>query len=372
MSSVQIKLEEVADIFNGKTPSVAEQRESGHPVLKIKDILDDGTFCGSFDSFVDEEFVARFESKKVRAGDALILNAAHNAEYVGSKRYYANSEVAGAIATGEWLIVRVKERKANSSYVWHWLQAPSTRFKLKKLVKGIHLYPRDVQRLEITLPSLTEQKRIAAVLDKADAIRRKRQLVIQLADEFLRAVFLDMFGDPHFNQKDLTAKPLGKLIKLKSGEFLPASQMNQAGEYLVYGGNGVSGHHDAYLFEEPKIIIGRVGVYCGVVHVTEPKSWVTDNALYVSEIDDSLNEKYLEWALRIANLNQYASQAAQPLISGSRIYPVTILVPGAPEQEKFETLVRKFTSTREGLLKLGATADRLFGSISQKAFRGGL
>ncbi|HFQ7965945.1 TPA: restriction endonuclease subunit S, partial [Pseudomonas aeruginosa] len=47
----------------------------------------------------------------------------------------------------------------------------------------------------VPVPPLPEQKRIAAILDKADAIRRKRQQAIQLADDFLRAVFLDMFGD---------------------------------------------------------------------------------------------------------------------------------------------------------------------------------
>lgn len=54
---------------------------------------------------------------------------------------------------------------------------------------------------QIPLPPLAEQKRIAAILDKADAIRRKRQQAIKLADEFLRSVFLDMFGDPVTNPK---------------------------------------------------------------------------------------------------------------------------------------------------------------------------
>ena len=54
---------------------------------------------------------------------------------------------------------------------------------------------------EIPLPPLPEQKRIAAILNKADAIRRKRQHAIQLADQFLRAVFLEMFGDPVTNSK---------------------------------------------------------------------------------------------------------------------------------------------------------------------------
>ena len=58
-----------------------------------------------------------------------------------------------------------------------------------------------LKELIVPLPPLAEQKRIAAILDKADAIRRKRQQAIKLADEFLRSVFLDMFGDPVTNPK---------------------------------------------------------------------------------------------------------------------------------------------------------------------------
>ena len=59
----------------------------------------------------------------------------------------------------------------------------------------------DGKSLEIPLPPLPEQKRIAAILDKADQLRQKRQQAIDLADEFLRSVFLDMFGDPVTNPK---------------------------------------------------------------------------------------------------------------------------------------------------------------------------
>lgn len=58
-----------------------------------------------------------------------------------------------------------------------------------------------IKDTEILLPPLPEQKRIAAILDKADSLRRKRQQAMQLTDEFLRAVFLDMFGDPVMNPK---------------------------------------------------------------------------------------------------------------------------------------------------------------------------
>lgn len=227
--------------------------------------------------------------------------------------------------------------------------------------------------VEIPLPKDTkEQKRIAGILDKADTIHRKRQQTIQLADEFLRSVFLDMFGDPRTNPKELDRESLGNLIKLRSGDFLPTSQMNTAGSYLVYGGNGVSGRHDQYMFDEPQLVIGRVGVYCGAIHVTEPCSWVTDNALYVSEISAKLNRKYLEWALRIANLNQYANQAAQPLLSGGRIYPIEILVPSKDDQERFESISASFRATQSRLNELSKSGEELFGSVSQRAFRGEL
>ncbi|MGR3972572.1 restriction endonuclease subunit S [Shewanella sp. 1180_01] len=63
------------------------------------------------------------------------------------------------------------------------------------------------------LPPLAEQKRIAAILDKADAIRSKRKQAIQLADDYLRSVFLDMFGDPVTNPKGWEVQSLSSLCK---------------------------------------------------------------------------------------------------------------------------------------------------------------
>ena len=69
----------------------------------------------------------------------------------------------------------------------------------------------------IPLPPLPEQKRIAAILDKADAIKRKRQEAIRLTEELLSAAFLEMFGDPATNPKGWPVKPLGELTDIGSG-----------------------------------------------------------------------------------------------------------------------------------------------------------
>ena len=74
-----------------------------------------------------------------------------------------------------------------------------------------------IKETTIPLPPLPEQKRIAAILDKADAIRRKRQQAIQLADQFLRAVFLEMFGDPVTNPKGWDELVLKDIADIRSG-----------------------------------------------------------------------------------------------------------------------------------------------------------
>jgi type I restriction enzyme S subunit len=71
--------------------------------------------------------------------------------------------------------------------------------------------------LPIALPDLTEQVEVLTVLDMADGLRRKRQEAIRLADEFLRAVFIDMFGDPAVNSKSLPKRRLEELCQVATG-----------------------------------------------------------------------------------------------------------------------------------------------------------
>ncbi|TXE73952.1 restriction endonuclease subunit S [Serratia nevei] len=72
-------------------------------------------------------------------------------------------------------------------------------------------------KVEIPLPPLLEQKRIAAILDKANDIRQKREQAVKLADDFLRATFLEMFGDPVANPKKWDVASLLEYGSFKNG-----------------------------------------------------------------------------------------------------------------------------------------------------------
>ena len=126
---------------------------------------------------------------------------------------------------------------------------------------------------------------------------------------------------------------LGYLLKIESGKPLTSKEM-KPGTIPVYGGNGITGYHNDYLVEEETVVIGRVGYYCGSVHVTEPKAWVTDNAFITTYPMGCIDRDYLVFTLRSMNLGQNNNATAQPVVSGKKIYPMLFSLPPLAEQKR--------------------------------------
>ena len=126
---------------------------------------------------------------------------------------------------------------------------------------------------------------------------------------------------------------LGNIFKLSSGKPL-VTRDRVAGEYAVFGGNGITGYHNKYFVEEPTIVIGRVGEYCGSVYVTTPKCWITDNALMVMSKMCEYNNNYIACLLNQLNLRQYAKVGGQPSISQSSIQELSVPFPSIEIQNE--------------------------------------
>lgn len=244
------------------------------------------------------------------------------------------------------------------------------RFQQGAIIKG--LLRKDVENLVIPLPALSEQRRIVEILDQADALRKKRAEADKIAERIFPALFYKMFGDPVKNDKRFTRERLGSLMKVKSGESVPVKKLHPTGGFPVYGGNGINGYHTDYMLDGPVVVIGRVGQYCGSVYYSRQRCWVTDNALFVCECDRRLHPRYLAEALKTAKLNQYASRAGQPLVSGSRIYPVEILVPPMPLQLQFAKQIEDLDVLLAQARRSGQSLDSLNSAMLYRVFSGEL
>lgn len=390
MSIETIPLGEVASVFNGKTPSKLEQRSQGHPVLKIKDVDENGNFRGNFESYVDPSFAEKQHKKIIIEGDVLVLNAAHNADYVGSKLYRATAEVKGSIPTGEWLLARSTGNSLFQGYLWHWLRSPATRFQIRHIVKGIHLYPRDVSRLMLPLPPLKEQRRIAAILDNADAIRRKRQQALTLADEFLKSVFLDMFGDPVTNPKAWDRSPFLEIAKIDTNMVSPKEEpyidMKHVGPEYIEKQTGAIGEvptareenliSGKYLFDANHILYTKIRPYLQKVSLPDFVGICSADIYPIRAVQKRSTLEFL-WSILISDAyvhyyNHLPDRANIPKINMKEMNAYLCIDPPYPLQQKYSEVFEEMDKSKGKLQSALNEANNLFASLSQCAFRGEL
>ena len=214
---------------------------------------------------------------------------------------------------------------------------------------------------KISLAPIELQKKIVGELDLLSSVIEKKKAQLEEYDQLAQSIFYDMFGDPITNEKGWEVKKLGEVYKLKSGNGLSAKQFVN-GPYPVYGGNGISGMHNAYNMDGNYIIIGRVGVYCGNVRNVLGKFWLTDNAFQLFYDNRQQSPLFVTHLLSSLNLHQYANQAAQPVISNTTLKEVNIIFPPLSLQQQFAEKIEAIERQKELIKQSIAETETLFNS----------
>ena len=220
---------------------------------------------------------------------------------------------------------------------------------------------KDFSNSIIVVPPLSEQQRIVEELDLLSSIIGKKKEQLKELDNLAQSIFYDMFGDPVTNEKGWEVKKLGEVYKLKSGEGLSAKQF-VSGPFPVYGGNGISGHHNSYNMDGDYVIIGRVGVYCGNVRFVKGKFWLTDNAFQLFYDMNKQNPVFITYMLTYLNLHQYANHAAQPVISNATLKEVNIIFPHPSLQQQFASKIEAIERQKELIKQSIKEVETLFSS----------
>lgn len=153
--------------------------------------------------------------------------------------------------------------------------------------------------------------------------------------------------------------PLNRIVRMRSGDFISNDDIEPQGAHPVYGGNGFRGFTDHFNTVGPIVLVGRQGAHCGNVHVAHGQTWVSEHALRCFP-EKELDAKWLAYALRDMNLNQYSVSAAQPGLSVDNLKHLRTAVPPLDTQRRIARFLDEKTARIDGLIeKKRALLDRL-------------
>ncbi len=144
----------------------------------------------------------------------------------------------GSVGSTGFTVLRANPKRLLPEYLFHWVRTPAFVAEMVKHATGAS-YPAVSDRIvldsEIPALPLAEQRRIADILDKADAIRRKRKESIALTEDLLRSTFLEMFGDPVTNPKGWPARPFEDVVRdaTSGNPKLPQAKYESQGRFPV-------------------------------------------------------------------------------------------------------------------------------------------
>ena len=258
-------------------------------------------------------------------------------------------------------------------------------------VKGITLDA--ISNLQIPLPPLEEQKRIAAILDKADRIRRKRQEAIRLTEELGRSIFLDMFGDPVTNPKGWEVASLSKFGEVLTGNTPPRADLDNYGNCIewIKSDNITTPYH--FLTEASEKLSstgkkkgrvvppGSILVCC----IAGSKSSIGRAAIADREVafNQQINavvpnksvDTYFLYSQFLVSQNLVQSESTDSmkgLVNKSKFSGIQFLKPPLSKQIEFRENFLKFIDIYKCLTASLAESENLFNSLLQRAFRGEL
>jgi type I restriction enzyme S subunit len=248
----------------------------------------------------------------------------------------------------------------------------------------------DFSNTEFRYPPLEEQRRIATILDKADAIRRKRQKALTLVDDFLRSTFLEMFGDPVVNPKGYPEHSLGNLVDVRDGTHDSPKYVDE-GYPLITSKNVTGGRLDfskarniserdfieigkRSSVEKGNILMPMIGTIGKPIIVDTDRQFAIKNvALLRTDGADPLTVFLLELLK-----GHYLSHAilkssrggTQKFIALSDIRSLPICLPPKEQLLEFSSIVQKIEGLKVQMANACVYSDQFFEASSQRLFRG--
>lgn len=329
----------------------------------------------------------------VKENDVLIATVRPNLNGVA----LVTADFDGATASTGYCVLRANKNKLDERYLFYWVQSVHFIRDMISKATGAN-YPAVSDKIifdsKIPLPPLAEQKRIAAILDKADAIRQKRQQAIALADDFLRSVFLDMFGDPVTNLKGWDKRPLHEIASHIVDCPHSTPRWTDDGIIALRTSNLTKGGWDwtdkRFVSEleykertkrselvAKDLILSREGTVGIAALVPEGVKMCMGQRLVQIRVNNNyILPEYLLYLILIElepdRISRLMTGSTSKHINVSDLKSLSIMLPPLAIQNEFVETMTFLNSIKERLALFDVDSNMAFDAISQKAFSGQL
>ena len=341
----------------------------------------------------------KVEQKKLISGDVIIEKSGGSpTQPVGRVVYFENPDNSTYMCNNFTSVLRPNRSVVFPKFLFYvlfynHLTKKTLRFQ-NKTTGIINLKLEKYLNSEIPLPPLDDQIRIAAVLTRAEKLIAKRKESIKALDEFLKSTFLEMFGDPVRNEKGWVKKELKFFGQIITGNTPPRNDDDN------YSSNFIE------WIKTDNIVANRIYLTAATEYLSEKglakARFVTSGALLVACIAGSVesigraaianrqvsfnqqinaiqpNEKanslFLYWLFKTSKLfiQSNATKGMKKILTKGDFERITMILPPIPLQAQFAAIVEKVESMKSRYVQSLTELENLYGSLSQRAFKGEL
>ena len=388
-------LGELADSFVdgpfGSELQASEYVESGIPLVRIQNVRPN-VFNPQNQKFIGETKAKELARHDYAPGDVLITKLG---EPCGIACVVPNGAQGGRIVAD---VTRFRGRLdlIDHGYLAHFLNSPAGQKEVQKRSKGTtrqRINLTSLKDIPIPLPPLQEQRRIAAILDKADALRRKRKLALELLETLTQSIFLEMFGDPKSNTKGWREFHLGEVAEFFSGNPLPEGEpfAEQADGYLLLKVSDLNAPQNGEVIVSAaswNADAGSKAGTCSANAIVFPKrggaiatnkkrkllrpAVLDPNLMAVAPRDGMLALDFLYGWFRSFRLEDITSGSSVPQLNKQDLAPLKICVPPLGAQKQYSVACEAIGGQKFLQQASDTHTNTLFASLQHRAFSGQL
>ena len=389
--------EQLRGVSYGKSDASSTPRPGYLPVLRAGNITEDGL---TFDDlvFVPAEHISA--KQKIRRNDVVIAASSGSLSVVGKAARALNDYEGGF---GAFCKVLRPGPDVDPAYFAHFFRTQQYRQRVSALAAGINinnLRNEHLDGIQIPIPPLREQRRIAEILDTADALRAKRRAALAQLDTLTQSIFLDMFGDPATNPKGWPRPSLIRLLETAEvfvdGDWVESKDQDPDGDVrliqLADVGDGTyldkssrfltsdTAHRlKCMSLQVGDILIARMPDPLGRACLFPGDARKAVTVVDICIIRPGSQGPHPTWLMCCINTTRFRSLIAREAtgttrsrISRGNLSRLPIIAPPLALQRKFARRVEAVTRLRERSVSAETQCGSLFSSLQHRAFRGEL